>query len=86
MFDKLFDAVLVSHPWVALVPVTLHEDSIEELTWYLRAVHLDHMACPAEQCPEGHGLNATFLDLSKTSRFVTLSCHLMHMIDLRDIM
>ena len=48
MFDRLFEAVLVLPSWAALVPVSLHEDFIEELMWHMRAVHSDHMACPAK--------------------------------------
>ena len=57
MFDRLFDQILVSPPWAALVPMTLWEDSIEELIWYMRVIPLDHMACTVKPCFEDHGLN-----------------------------
>ena len=50
MFDRLFDEVLVLLPWVALIPMTLCEDSTEELMWCMRAVHLDLIACPVKLC------------------------------------
>ena len=59
MFDILFDAVLVSLPWEALVPMSLHEDSVEKLRLYMRAVHSDQMACPAKLCSEDNGLNGS---------------------------
>ena len=86
MFYKLLDAVLVSPPWVALAPMTLHGDSIEELTQYMKAVHSDHMACPVKLCSRIMASMLTGLDLSKTSMFVTMSCNLMPMINLRNLM
>ena len=59
MFDRLLDAILVLPPWAALLPMTLHEDSIEELMQYMRAVHSDYMTFPAKLCSEDHGINAS---------------------------
>ena len=59
LFDSLFDAVLVSPPWAALVPMTLLEDCIGKLMQYIRAVHLSYMACPVMLCSENHGPNAS---------------------------
>ena len=59
MFDILFDAVPVSPIWLALVPTTLCGDSIEELMWHMRILHLHHVAWPVRVCPEDDGHNAS---------------------------
>ena len=83
MFDRFFGAVLVLPHWVVLFPIILHEDSIEKQIQYMRAVHSDHMACPANHALMTIASMLVSPDLSKTSMFVTLSCHLIHMTDLR---
>ena len=59
MCDRLFDAFLLFPSWTALGPMIVLEDLIEELMWYMRVVHLDHMASPAKPCSKVHGFNVS---------------------------
>ena len=58
MYDKLYDAIFVLPPWATLALVTLSEDSMEELMWYMRVIHPHDVACPVKLGSEDHGLNA----------------------------
>ena len=58
MLDRLFATILELPSWAGLVPMTLHEDSIQELVQNMRTFHLDHKACLVRLYSEDHGLNA----------------------------
>ena len=78
VFNTVFESLLGATPR----PLTLPQFSIEQLARQSEGLHADDVASPSKLRFQDHGFNAAArLALSTTSRLVTLSCHLMPMID-----